>query len=177
MIRVNLHTFNSARVSPDENTVAANCWVFVRGDILLSACFTSRARVITLSTSGWCQSGNGFNMADWNKCTPVTMVACRHDGYNSYWPADQLYDSCAAFLRSDILMPVHIKIAIFSDVTQYCLVNMYQNFGAVGCLHLQMTFQANVTLRSPTLDIKADNLTSHLKNRIICLHYQPSLPS
>lgn len=79
--------------------------------------------------------------------------------------------------RYDILMPVHIKIAVFLDVKQYCPVNMYQNFRAVGCLHLQTTFQATVTLRSPPLDIKADNLTSRLKNCITCLHYQPSLPS
>ena len=80
-------------------------------------------------------------------------------------------------LRYDILMPVHINIAILLDVTQYCLVNMYQNFRAVSCLHFQMTFQATVTLISSPLVIKADNLTSCLKNCNTCLHCQPSLPS
>jgi hypothetical protein len=46
---------------------------------LLSICFTSRARFTTLSTSGWCHSGNGFITPDWKRYTPVTMSPHRHD--------------------------------------------------------------------------------------------------
>jgi hypothetical protein len=39
--------------------------------------------------------------------------------------------------RSEVLTAVRIKITIFWDVTQCSLVNMYQYFKGICCLHFQ----------------------------------------